>query len=326
MIQIIFSKRKIGNIVQHNSPFILFRHQLLMIIVILTMQFNFTSCNNSNSSHIFKPENLILVCGDSKVLLVDYANSKDSIPEIVWSWDAHLAQELPEEYKSRKFNSVDDCKAVNNGKQILVSSSSGAIAIVNREDKKVVFYANVPNAHSIELLPGNKLIAAASTSEKGNKLMVFDIENPEKLLYLDSLYSAHGVVWDAKRESLFALGYDVLREYKMEDEIRLLMIEEWKIPGIGGHDLQMAPDRDKLFITEHTGVWAFDLENKEFSKIDKFQDAENIKSLNQNKSGQFVYTVPEESWWTYHVRFYNPSGFLSFPDMRVYKARWFENN
>ena len=314
------NKMKQNNTVQAGFNF------LIIVLVTLTFQVGFISCSPSNSSKDAGMENLILVCGDSKVLLVDYAKSKDSIPEIIWNWDAHLAQDLPEEYRSRKFNSVDDCKAVNNGEQILVSSSSGAIAIVNRHDKKVVFYADVPNAHSIELLPGNKIIAAASTHEKGNKLMMFDIKNPDEVVYSDSLYSAHGVVWDAKRESLFALGYDVLRKYKMENEVKLGLVEEWKIPGISGHDLQMAPDGNKLFITEHTGAWVFDLENKEFSKIDKFPDAENMKSINQNKSGQFVYTVPEESWWTYHVRFHNPSGFLSFPEMRVYKARWFEGN
>lgn len=314
------TKMKPSNFLQTSFKF------LIIVLVVLTVQIGTNSCTTSTSSRNTESENLILVCGDSKVLIVDYASSKDSIPKIVWSWDAHLAQDLPEEYKLKKFNSIDDCKAVNNGKQILVSSSSGAIAILNREDKKVVLYTDVPNAHSIELLPGNKIIAAASTNPKGNRLMVFDIDNPGVVLFSDSLYSAHGVVWDADRKSLFALGYDVLREYKIENEIELVLKEEWKIPGISGHDLQMAPERDKLFITEHTGAWVFELENKLFNKIDNFPDAENIKSVNQNKSGQFVYTVPEESWWTYHVSLHNPSGVLSFPDMRVYKARWFEGN
>ncbi len=156
-------------------------------------------------------DNLILVCGDSKVLLADYSNSKDSIPKIVWTWDAHEATDLPDDYRRERFNSIDDCKAINNGSQIMVSSSSGAVAIVNREDKKVTFYAEIPNAHSIELLPGNKMIAAASTATNGNRIMLFDISKPDKLLYSDSLYSAHGLVWDSRRNSLYALGYDVLR-------------------------------------------------------------------------------------------------------------------
>ena len=296
-----------------------------IIIAVLIFQFSFLSCSNSNSTKQIEDEKLILVCGDSKILLVDYATSMDSIPKIIWSWDAHLAKDLPNDFKLKKFNTIDDCKSINDGEHILFSSSSGAIGILNKKDKRMIFYTDVPNAHSIESLPGNKIVAAASTSEKGNKLMLFDINNPKELLFSDSLFSAHGVVWDENRNSIFALGYDVLREYKLKDEVKLVLNTEWKIPGIGGHDLQMAPNSNKLFITEHTGAWVFDLENKQFSKVDKFPDAENIKSLNQNKSGQFIYTVPEESWWTYHVKFYNPSGILSFPDMHVYKARWFES-
>jgi hypothetical protein len=280
----------------------------------------FSSCNNKNE---IKDENLVLVCGDSKVLLVKAAKSNDTIPEIVWSWDAHTASDLPDSFKPEKFNTIDDCKAVNHGTQILVSSSSGAVAIINKDDKKVLFYAEVPNAHSVEILPNNKLVAAASTTKNGNRLMLFEIENPAKLLFSDSLYSAHGLVWDAAGNSLFALGYDVLREYKFNSD-KLLLQEEWKIPGISGHDLQMLPDGENLFVTEHTGAWIFNIENKQFDKIDGFPDAEDIKSINQNKGGRYIFTIPEESWWTYHVKFLNPEGSLSFSGMHVYKARWFK--
>lgn len=265
----------------------------------------------------------VLVCGDNLVLLVDNQNSINGIPKIVWTWNAHEAMDLPEEYRTKRFNSIDDCKAIKGGKQILVSSSSGAIAVINMDDKKVIFHAEVPNAHSIELLPRNLIAAAASTNPKGNSVMIFDISKPGKILFKDSLYSAHGVVWDKGRKTLFALGYDVLREYKIEKRYKLKKVNEWKIPGIGGHDLMMAPGGKKLFITEETGAWIFNIKSGNFSKINGFPDAENIKSINQNNSRQFVYTVPEVSWWTFHVSFLSPENKLGFPGMRVYKARWF---
>lgn len=292
------------------------------INILIFTQIAIYSCGNFENSSNSKE--LVLVCGDSKVLLVEYPENNDTIPKFIWSWDAHLANDLPFEYRTKKFNSIDDCKPTPDLKQLMISSSSGAVAIITMEDKKVTFLADVPNAHSIELLPGNKIVAAASTALKGNRIMLFDLTHPAELLDTDSLYSAHGVVWDKKRNSLYALGYDVLREYKIQNEKELLLNEEWKIPGISGHDLQMAPDGDKLFITEHTGAWEFDLNYFKFNKINQFPDAENIKSLNQNKKGQFVYTVPEESWWTYHVSFFNPEGKLSFPNMKVYKARLYE--
>lgn len=264
-----------------------------------------------------------LVCGDSKVLMVDYNQSKDSIPSVVWTWDAHEAMDLPEHFRTKLFNTMDDCKPIRAGKQLLVSSSGGAIAIVNVPDKKVVFHAAVPNAHSIALLPGNLVAAAASTNKTGNKVMLFSIDQPDKPLYTDSLYSAHGLVWNEKRKSLFALGYDVLREYKIVADNSLKMIAHWKIPGIGGHELQPAGNNGDLFVTEHHGTWRFELASGQFKKIEGFPDGENIKSLGRNRAGQYIYTVPEESWWTFHVRFHDPARVFAFPDLHVYKARWF---
>lgn len=267
------------------------------------------------------PPKAFLVCGDSKVLIVDYNQSSDTLPKIIWTWDAHLAQDLPEDFRNRKFNSTDDCKAINRGKQILVSSSSGAIAVVNVEDKKVMFHAAVPNAHSIEVLPGNRLVAAASTHAEGNKIMVFGLDIPTKIVYTDSLYSAHGVVWNEKRKSLYALGYDQLREYRLQKKGGLSLVAKWKIPGLGGHELN-ARDDDHLFVTEHHGAWLFNLTTHNFQKIEGFQDADHIKSLGRDRSGQYIFTIPEESWWTYHVKFSNPARSLAFPGMKVYKARW----
>ena len=293
--------------------------QLVALLFLLVFSY---SCENTKLKSI--PNDSIIVCGDSKVLIVEFPEQGDTIPHIVWSWDAQLVNDLPFEYRTRKFNSIDDCKSTNNGEQLMISSSSGAIAIVNIEDKKVVFIADVPNAHSIEMIPGNKIIAAASTAPEGNRLMLFDINQPPNLLDTDSLYSAHGVVWDNRRNVLFALGYDVLREYKVDhNSNKLVMNDEWKIPGISGHDLSISQDGDSLFITERTGAWIFNIENHSFSKIEQFPDAVNIKSINQNINYQYVYTVAEESWWTYQVKFFNSSGYLSFPNLRVYKARFY---
>lgn len=300
-------------------------HRALFLVIMFFLIGAVTESSVKASVNQYGPGH-ILVCGDNLVLLVDNLNSINGVPKIVWSWNAHEAMDLPEDYRMRRFNSIDDCKATNDGKQILVSSSSGAIAVVNMTDKKVIFYAEVPNAHSIELLPGNLIAAAASTNPKGNSVMIFDINKSEKLLFKDSLYSGHGVVWDNNRKTLFALGYDVLREYRIYDQHKLEKVNEWKIPGTSGHDLMMVPGGEKLFITEHTGAWIFDIKTGIFDKINGFPDAENIKSINQNNSGQFVYTVPEESWWTFHVSFLNPENKLGFPGMKVYKARWFNPN
>ena len=264
----------------------------------------------------------LLVCGDTKVHLVDTALSQPEKPHIVWTWDARSVQDLPEEYRTRKFNSVDDVKAVRDGTQLLISSSSGAVAVWDVEKNLTLFHATVLNSHSIEVLPGNLLVAAASVHAEGNKLMLFDLAQGNTPIFTDELSSAHGVVWHAGRDSLFALGFDVLREYKLEGKT-LKKIQEWKIPGEGGHELSLTPDAKSLFVTEHTGAWRFDIASAQFSKIEGFPDAQNIKSMNLAKNGQFLYTVPEQSWWTRHVSLFNPPLSLAFPGMKVYKARWY---
>jgi WD40 repeat protein len=270
------------------------------------------------------PRKSFMACGDSKILLVDYIGSNDTNPKIIWEWDAHNDTALPEPYRTTLFDTVDDCKSTNNGQQILVSSSSGAVAIIDTESKQTKFYTRVPNGHSVELLPDNRLIAASSLSTEGNKLMLFDItKSDSKPLFTVPLESAHGVVWDRKRNSLYALGYNISREYKMISADVLRLNKEWTIKGIDGHDLQMVPGGDALFMTEETGAWKFNLTDYTFGKIEGFPDAANIKSLGQDNSFQYIYTIEEEGYWTYHVRFFNPIRVFTFPTLHVYKARWF---
>lgn len=275
--------------------------------------------NKTNAQSV--PKNAFLVCGDSKVLLVDYNGSKDSIPNVIWSWDAKTAADLPDSYRT-KFRTVDDCK--HYGDWILISSSSNAVAIVNRKTNKTIFYADAAMAHSVEMLPGNLLAVAASTNAKGNKLFLFDINKGNQPVYSDTLYSGHGVVWDNKRQSLYTLNYTDLREYKLNSKQSTLTLKNtWKIPGRGGHDLQMAPDGNRLFITSETDMGEFDLATLQFTKPRDFKATPNVKSMGQNAELQFIYTIPEQSWWTFHVKFANPSRVFAFPDMKVYKARWY---
>lgn len=274
-----------------------------------------------NASAQRLPQKLFMVCGDTKVLLVDYNTSMGDVPNVIWSWDGSTAKDIPDSYHS-KFKTMDDCKSYGN--EIMVSSSTGAIAIIGRTDNKVHFYAEVPNSHSIEKLPGGFLAAASSTHAGGNKILLFDINKGNTPVFSDSLYSAHGVVWDNKTKSLFALGYEVLREYKLNTlKRRLELKNEWKIPGKSGHDMQMAPGGKYLFLTSESGIFDFDIVHAAFGSITGFTDTPNIKSIGQNDSLQFIYTIPEESWWTFHVRFDNPSRIFHFPDMKVYKARWY---
>jgi hypothetical protein len=127
------------------------------------------------------------------------------------------------------------------------------------------------------------------------------------------------------------LGYDQLRQYVLEDwkstAPKLKLEKTWKIPGISGHDLQLSPDGKSLFLTESENPWIFDLATSEFSKLPELAGIANVKSYGRHpQTGQLIYTLPEESWWTFHVKFINPRRSLAFPAMHVYKARWITDN
>jgi hypothetical protein len=94
---------------------------------------------------------------------------------------------------NHKFNTVDDCKAINDGRQIMVFSSSGAVAaIINKENKEILFYAEV-TTHIPLKYAFNKRLAAASRAKGRNRLMMYEIASAV-LLFSDSLYSSHVVV------------------------------------------------------------------------------------------------------------------------------------
>ncbi|MFT2008862.1 DUF6528 family protein [Pontibacter sp. 13R65] len=267
-----------------------------------------------------------LVCGDSKVLIVNHSLTKDSIPMIIWSWDAHDAADLPDDYRQKFFETIDDCKAYQKGNIILISSSSGGFAMINKVDKKVLYYGFVPNAHSIEMLPGNIIAVAGSTAKNGNCVELYKLDQPGKAVYRDSLYSGHGVVWHDKQKKLYALGYNELRQYSLKNGksgTSLKLNKSWKLPNTGGHDLQLVPSEDKLLLTDTRTVWEFDLNSFNFSEFSPLKGMKNVKSIGKHPvSKQLIYTKAEESWWAYHVNFIDPNQRTVFPEMHVYKARW----
>ena len=269
----------------------------------------------------------LITCGDDKILIIDGQASNGSDVEIVWSWQAsEAASQLPAIYQSY-LRTLDECKPVDNGKNILITSSSGAVVLIERATKKCLFYAHVPNAHSADVLPGGRIAVALSTNPLGNRLAIYDRKHPEKELFQDSLFSGHGAVWIDKRQRLYALGYDELREYSLVNwntsSLALKLEKKWIIPGISGHDLSLVSS-DELLVSEHYGVHLFDIPSETFAPFELLKTAENIKSVNYIKeSRKLIYTQAEESWWTFNIYLKNPDKTIHIPDIKLYKVRPF---
>lgn len=277
-----------------------------------------TGCSTYNENHL-------AICGGNEVKIIDLSKSNGREINEVWSWNIEDGIEgLPAEY-SKYLMPLDECKFVDNNKKLLLTSSHSAVVLLDIKSKKCDFYARVPMAHSADLLPNNRIAVALSTNKAGNSLEIYDISQPEKVLWRDSLYSGHGAVWHAERESLYALGYDVLREYKLKnwntDAPALELVASTPIPVKSGHDL-VKVDEQRMLVSGHEGVMWFDVESKEFSPFERLKDTHNVKSVNYNhKLNRLIYTKGEVSWWTHNIYQKNPDKTITIDSMNVYKVR-----
>ncbi len=268
----------------------------------------------------------MLVCGWDEVMILDLAKDAEN-PPVVWRWSAAQAVELPEVYKT-KFRTTDDCKAVA-GNRILITASSDGVALVDRATKKTSFYGQCANAHSAELLPGERIAVACSVREKGgNRLAVFDAKTPEREIFSTELYSGHGVVWDEERKTLWALSGRDLRAYSLDrwesETPALRLVQSFPLPTGGGHELLPIPGTADLAVTTVRDVYRFNRERQEFSPHSVLQGQPNIKSLSyQGPDGPVVYTQAEKpNWWTDKIRMLQPSTTIVRPGEKIYKVRW----
>ena len=269
----------------------------------------------------------VAVCGDDKVWIIDFGKSEGRNVKAVWSWQANKSVKgLPAEYINR-LQSIDECKVVDNNSKMLITSSSNSCLLIDIPTKEVLFYATVVNAHSAEMLPNGRIAIALSINDRGygNALEIYDVKHSEKCIFRDSLYSGHGVVWNPKRESLFALGYKELREYKLKDwqsdKPSLEKVAEWELPVNSGHDLSYV-DENRMLISGREGVVWFDIAKQEFSPFEPLKDVPHVKSANFDaKTNRLIYTKGETSWWTQNIYQTNPDKTVTIDSVRLYKAR-----
>ena len=269
----------------------------------------------------------LVVCGWDEVFILALDTGTPPSARKVWSWRATETADIPAELHPA-FRTTDDCKPVDDGRRILISSSGGAIALVDRETGRTSFHARVTNAHSIEMLPGGRIAAAASVSNTptGNRIVIFDTASGRELA-VDGLRSGHGVVWDEGRGVLWALGGDVLRRYIVGDSASTTRLErtlEIALPDAGGHDLVAIPDSPLLFVSTLRHAWYFDRERLRFSTHESLADAANVKSYSVHpRTGRVVYVQAEgKDWWAEHLHFRRPDATLRLAGERLYKARW----
>lgn len=269
----------------------------------------------------------LLVCGAQVVFEVEAAGESPEAAKRTWQWDARQCQQIPESLRAG-FASTDDCKPIDGGSRVLVSSSSGGCALVERPSGKVTWYARVPNAHSLELLPEDRIVVASSVHADGNRLVLFDLGRPDHPLWDTPLTSAHGVVWDSQRQLLWALGLEELRAYALADwkseKPSLSLQATYPLPGPDGHDLQPVPGNADLVVTTGEHVYLFDRDAHAFRLHPQLGERPIVKSVSIHPvTRQTVFIqASTEAWWTDRLSFLAPEASLPLAGERLYKARW----
>ena len=271
----------------------------------------------------------LICCGWDEVFILDVGPASDTAPKKIWSWRAKDRPELPDHMKGR-FNTTDDCKPVGGGKKILITSSGGGVALVERASGTVLFYAVVVEAHSADVLPRGRVAAAGSNDGEigGDCLKVFDLSVSEKPLCTYPLPWGHGAVWDEGRKLLWALSGEDLRSYRLKDwdsdKPALDLVAAYELPEGGGHELYPVPGTPLLSVSTARHCWVFDRDKHSFRLHPILAEAGDVKSISVNPgTGQIAYVQGETgTWWSDKIHLMRPRRLLQLPGERLYKARW----
>ncbi|MGC4016310.1 MAG: DUF6528 family protein [Luteolibacter sp.] len=265
----------------------------------------------------------LVLCGGSEVFMVDPAAEA---PTKLWSWKAKDHPEIPAELV-KTFATTDDCKPVDGGKQLLVSSSGGGCTLLEMPSGKALWTVKVPNAHSIEGLPGGRILVASSVG--GDKLMLFDPKQGDKILWEAPLHSAHGLVWDDQRKRLFALGFKELRSYSLKDwdgsSPSLVLEKTTPLPDDDGHDLRPVPASADLVFTTSNHVWLYNRDQAEIRPHPQWSDRARVKCIDIHpKNGRvFMNQASGGNWWNDSFELLGPDKKVSMKGETLYKGRWF---
>jgi hypothetical protein len=265
---------------------------------------------------------LLLVCGGDEVFQIDPAADP---PAKLWSWRAKDRPEIPADLKGA-FNTTDECKPLDGGKRLLVTSSGGGCALLELPSGKALWWARVPNAHSIEALPGGRIAVASSVNANGNKVLLFDGKIPGKSIAELPLPSAHGLVWDETRKCLWALGFGELLACEIAGD-KITVKTRHKLPDNDGHDLRAVPGSPDLMLSTHAGVWRFHRDEARFRPDPDLKDRVEVKSADFHPATGRLVVIQSSgrNWWTETIELLHPAAKRTFKGETLYKARWLAN-
>lgn len=287
----------------------------------------------AGASPEFEPSPRRFIAAEQESAIIGiYYDCPGCEPVLSWFWSAGTDPNVrPEDRKL--FGTPDECKMVDGGRLVLMNDSSGGFAGIDAITGLCKFYGNAGgNPHSIDRLPDGRIAVASST---GNTLKIFDVKehpfDPEKQKSVTALKLAggHGVVWDAERNSLFALGSTNLYELAYFPQTMSVSVKKvWNFVeqcrDAEGHDL-LSDGRGGYYFSNYCAIWHFNPVTEKFSLS---RELKNVKSFSPSESGDLL-VIPREKWWTDTLLVLPPGSSdrkkareIKVPGARFYKARW----
>lgn len=267
---------------------------------------------------------IVLVMPDEKTQTIKRST------DVVWSWKSIDRKEMNDRAKAL-FKMISECKPLDHGRRFLITAKEGGVAVVNRQTKRVEFYAQLQvRAYSGDLLPDNRIVIVG-TNDKEGTVLIYDLGNPDAPVFKDTLPSAHGAYWDKDAKILWALGWKELRAYTLLNwstrKPELELLQSFPLAGKDGHDIAPIPGTTELYLTMDDGVWLFDTKTKRFKQHPIIGTHKHIKSVSVHPESKMIaYVQPQgDIWWTNKVSLLGESDDLLFPTAKVYKARWSEH-
>jgi hypothetical protein len=206
---------------------------------------------------------------------------------------------------------------------MLVCDSFGGVFVVDDAGLTVrlLDLGPVQNPHAVELLPDGALVVAAST---GALVRTFSADGGEWAPL--ELEGAHGLVWDGARDTLWALGSQVLIACRPRAD-RWDVVRREALPDDGGHDVSAARG-DALWVTTAHGVYRFDVRDGSWHRTDPALGGPNVKAFDEHPgTGCVLRTTPEPGatpdWVTSRIDVLDGPGSETarFEGAAIYKAR-----
>lgn len=234
----------------------------------------------------------------------------------------------------QKFKSPTDAKRVDTEDFVsVIVATHGRIAEVPfNSDWEVITAETHRSCHSVEKMPDGNLV---SVSSKHNSITIhYNKKRRKHSTILAShqdfdLRFGHGIVFDKKRNCVWALGINLKQyEYVGGENPKLLLMNTFKTPNISGHDL-FPSNPDRLLLTVANGIYEYDIPSETFIEI---SDLRKVKSaVRDMETGDIFITEPKfilgsKRWQTNTILNLTTNERYKRKGGRFYKVRLWQKN